>query len=863
MGVERGRKMKTVNEAHRRLALRDLAILGSILLVVAVFVRTGHAQGQWPREFAVQDGKISVFQPQLDSYKGDKIKGRAALSIQAKEAKEPVFGVVWFSARAATDRNARMVEFTDIVVERIKFPQSTSEQEKKWTEALSQDSGKWMPPQMELDRLLALTAAIEKGKAQADRLMMDPPKIIFTTTPTALILINGKPELRKVENSGLERVINTPFLILFDPESRTYYTKGGDFWYTATNVMGPWNHLNDPPGPAMEVAGRLMEPQDNKVSDQPRPNVPPQIIVATEPTELIVSEGKPNFAAVQGTDLLYVNNTPSEVFVDVRSQRHYVLLAGRWYQSRSLEKGPWTYVASENLPQDFKRIPPGSSKGHILAFVAGTREAEEAVLDAQIPQTTAVKRNEAKLSVAYDGSPKFESIKNTDMQYAANTKTQVIKVKDRYYAVDQAVWYVSDSPAGPWVVADSIPPEIDAIPPDSPVYNVKYVRVYDSTPEVVYVGYTPGYLGSYVYGDTIVYGTGYSYPGWAGAAYYPAPLTWGFAPIYDPFYYSWGFGWGYGAGFASGFLWGFPLGVVVSPWWYGCHWAGGYPWVGYGYGYGYPWGYGDGHHGQGWHSGYRHYPYHGYRGGHHDGDSHHDRHRMYLHSSINRPVNISRPAHRPDRGRPGTPPAPNGQRGGKIVHQQPGQKPDTRPRQTFQRRQENLTHRAGPVLETRPGQDMKRPREIPRTPDRDNRQQRNSVSAGLGGNVYRRAPQGGEQRVHGGPTRPEARVQPSQSPGRNPPVMGRDRGTQMGRNAGGRDFDRVTGGYSGGGTPGRGSPGSALGSYGHGSPGSGGFRSGPRINGGTPMGGGSRGGGSHGAGLGGGHGGGFGGSSRF
>ena len=36
--------------------------------------------------------------------------------------------------------------------------------------------------------------------------------------------------------------------------------------------------------------------------------------------------------------------------------------------------------------------------------------------------------------------------------------------------------------------------------------------------------------------------------------------------------------------------------------------------------------------------------------------------------------------------------------------------------------------------------------------------------------------------------------------------MGRDRGTQMGRGAGGRDFGRVTGGYSGGGNPGRGSP---------------------------------------------------------
>ena len=224
------------------------------------------------------------------------------------------------------------------------------------------------------------------------------------------------------------------------------------------------------------------------------------------------------------------------------------------------------------------------------------------------------------------------------MHYAVNSKTQVIKVNGRYYAVDQAVWFVSDSPTGPWVVADTIPPEIDTIPPESPVYNVKYVRVYDSTPEVVYVGYTPGYQGSYVYGDTLVYGTGYYYPGWLGTAYYPAPITWGFAPIYDPFYYSWGFGWGYGAGFMSGFFWGFPLGVVVSPWWYGCHWAGWYPWYGYGYGYGYSWGYGYGDHGHGWHSGYHHYPYDGHRGGH---DGHQDPHRMYLHSNINRPVNTS------------------------------------------------------------------------------------------------------------------------------------------------------------------------------------------------------------------------------
>ena len=446
--------------------------------------------------------------------------------------------------------------------------------------------------------------------------------------------------------------------------------------------------MDNPPAPVVELAGRIMEPQDNENSDQPKPKSPPQIIVATQPTELIVSEGEPKFSPLQGTGLLYMSNTPSEVFMEVRSQQYYVLLAGRWFQSRSLARGPWTYVASENIPQDFKRIPPGSSKGHILAFVAGTREAEESVLDAQIPQTTAVKRSEAKLSVTYDGSPRFEPIKNTEMHYAVNTKTQVIKVKDKYYAVDQAVWFVSDSPTGPWVVADDLPPEIDTIPPESPVYNVKYVRVYDSTPDVVHVGYTPGYLGSYVYGDTIVYGTGYYYPGWFGSVYYPAPVTWGFAPIYNPFYCSWGFGWGYGAGFVSGFYWGFPVGVVVSPWWYGYSWAGGYPW----YGYGYPW--------RGGHAWYHHYRYHGGYG-HNNPGYHHPPNRS-VQNNIHRPINMSRPVNRPDRFARGKGQVSDIHRPGPNTRDLPSRNPQ-RPGQTPYPRQ-GLDRNARPP-EARPGQD--------------------------------------------------------------------------------------------------------------------------------------------------------------
>lgn len=790
-----------------------LVTIGLIVSMVSFFSSEGFAQDSWPQEFAIQNGKISVYQPQLESYKGDKIKGRAALSMQKKGVKDPIFGVVWFSARVLTERSARMVEFLDVEVERIKFPQFTPEQEKQLAEVLRLESDKWIPTQMSLDRLLTLTAAIEKGKIQADRLNMAPPKIIFKTSPSALILINGEPQLRKVENSTFERIINTPFLILFDPTSKTYYTKGGDFWYSAVNVMGPWKNLNNPPVPVVELADRIVEPRDQGDAEQPKPKFPPQIIVATEPTELIVSEGTPKFAPLQGTKLLYMSNTPSEVFMEIRNQQYYVLLSGRWFQSRSLEKGPWIYIKSENLPQDFKKIPPGSPKGHILAFVAGTREAEEAVLDAQIPQTTAVKRNEAELSVTYDGEPKFEPIENTDMQYAMNSDTQVIKVRDKYYAVDQAVWFVSDSPTGPWVVADYVPPEVDTIPPESPVYNVKYVRVYDSTPEVVYVGYTPGYLGSYVYGDTIVYGTGYYYPGWYGAVYYPAPLTWGFAPIYDPFYCSWGFGWGYGAGFVSVFYWGFPIGVIVSPWWYGCNWIGWYPW--YGYGYGYFW--------IGRYAWYHHYPFHG--GHYRDFPGHHYPYDRFVHNNINRPINVSRPVTKPNRVVDAKRPVSNLRSQGQNTRDIPGRN-FQRSGQSPPSRQGNLSRNTRPP-ETRVEQNRRRTGEIPSRPTgRDySREPKNNVFADRNGNVYRKTPQGWEQRTRRGWVRPEETRQGPRNFEQQRPSLNRDYGARVRGNERTRDFSRVYGGF-GRENPGRGYSQSGYGSYGRAPSRGGGSRSG-------------------------------------
>ncbi len=148
----------------------------------------------------------------------------------------------------------------------------------------------------------------------------------------------------------------------------------------------------------------------------------------------------------------------------------------------------------------------------------------------------------------YDGNPSFEPVAGTDLEYADNTGSTVIQSDRTYYLVEDGVWYVSDTPSGPWQVSDYRPQQVDTISPTSPVYNVKYVTIYDSTPDVVYVGYTPGYTGSYVYHNTIVYGTGWYYQPWVSPRYYyPRLGTWGFHANYNS-WSGWNFGlsWGWG-----------------------------------------------------------------------------------------------------------------------------------------------------------------------------------------------------------------------------------------------------------------------------------------------------------------------------
>ena len=522
----------------------------------------------WPREVASPQGDITMYQPQIESFKGNALSARAAISITPSGKDEPVFGAVWLDCRVSTDRMNRTVKLEDVKVKQIKFPEGTDEETTKISATLEQQM-----PHLDLifslDFLLESLDMTQKERETARELEVTPPKIIMMNHPAVLVLIDGDPVLTDVEGTSLKRVTNTPYFLVQVPSSGRFYLRGGAIWYTAWNITGPWTKIGNPPKVVVNLSEQSIS--DNESDEQLKANDVrlktgkiPEIVVSTEPAELIATDGPIQFSPIKGTGLLYASNTPSRVFMEIATQQYYILVSGRWYTAKTLT-GSWTNVESKKLPTDFAKIPPGSECDDVLSSVAGTIPAKDAMLDAQIPQTAEVDRATATTEVQYDGDPQFEPIENTDMEYAVNTPTAVIRLGGRCYNCEKGVWFEGPGPFGPWAVCVNVPEAIYTIPPRYPVYNVRYVRVYGFNPSVAYVGYTPGYTGCYVYGGTVVYGTGYHYQPWYRHYYYGRPWTWGFGVHFDPWT-----GWSFGASVG----WGQPHGwfaynssIVSAGWW--------------------------------------------------------------------------------------------------------------------------------------------------------------------------------------------------------------------------------------------------------------------------------------------------------
>jgi len=525
----------------------------------------------WPQVITSGQDTIIIYQPQIESWKDNILKSRSAVQYLAP-GKDPAFGIIDYSARTETDIPNNLVYLTDVQIQQSTFPSLPDNGTSLNTSIASKLNEQ---SQLSLDQVKSDLAINKEVQQQIIDVNNDPPKIIYSTSPAVLVLVDGDPALQPIGSSNYQRVINSSSFISYNSQKKNYNLSLFGYWYTAPSIQGPWTIDSQVDDPLNQIYQSAIQ-ADTSIQDYNPPSseigillsqgISPQIFVSTEPAELLISDGEPLYEPISGTNLLYVKNTNSDMFKFVGDGMTYVLVSGRWFRTNNVHQA-WTFVPPDQLPSDFKNLPSDHPKGSALVSVPGTVQAQEALITNQIPQTATIDRQTASMQTTYDGTPDFQSINGTNMQYATNTSTPVVVVNNNYYAVDNGVWYNSASPYGPWAVAVTVPPVIYSIPPSCPIHYITYVRVYGYTPTMVYVGYTGGYYGCYLnrFG-TVVYGTGWRYRPWIGRRWYGYPYSYGFGV---------NFNWNSWAGWSMSFGYGSSYYPVCKPWWgpvaYGPH----------------------------------------------------------------------------------------------------------------------------------------------------------------------------------------------------------------------------------------------------------------------------------------------------
>lgn len=517
---------------------------------------------QWPRTVTAGDTVFRIYQPLMDSWDGYSLRAHSAIAVQAKTDGDRLsYGVADFTAQTEVDTGTRRVRFDDVRVQRVRFP-SDPGREQPYLRALSAAVPSTIAgvPLSKLEESRAILD--EEKKAKAPPLRSAPPKIIFSSVPAVLVYIDGTPVFAPVKGTTLSRVVNTQALLLKHASGKLYL-RVFDGYLEAGKTEGPWKVSKMPPADAQKaeaLASDVLHLDLMRGEPDPATGAMPSLVTdrapvvyaVSEPTELIVTDGEPDYVPVTGTSLLYVSNTTANVFKNIDDQKTYLLASGRWFSAPST-KGPWKYVPAAGLPNDFAAIPDESAKESVKASVAGTPQAEEAAIADRVPMTAKVERGTSEIPLEIDGKPQLRRIDGTPLSYVFNASMPIIRVDARtWYAVYNGVWYEATGAGGPWAVAARVPAVIYSIPVNSPLHHVTYVRVYDATPGYVYVGYTRGYYGTVICPDgTVVYGTGYVYPAYIGRSvwFYAMPTYgWGTTLCWTP-RYSWSFGFGYGWGY--------------------------------------------------------------------------------------------------------------------------------------------------------------------------------------------------------------------------------------------------------------------------------------------------------------------------
>jgi hypothetical protein len=209
----------------------------------------------WRRTFTADGYDMAIFQPQISTWKGNQLAGRFAVGVRPTGSKDEAYGVVSFTARTEIDKPNRLVTLEDLEIGKVNFP-TESAKEAEYLALLKKhlpEKAKTIP----LDHLESVFVVSGEVEKQAEvGVKNDPPRIIYATQPAVLVLVDGPPVLKPLDEV-YDRVINTRAILLFNKLNSKYYCYAARKWYNAHSIDGPFKSDPDPPAdiqPALRLA---------------------------------------------------------------------------------------------------------------------------------------------------------------------------------------------------------------------------------------------------------------------------------------------------------------------------------------------------------------------------------------------------------------------------------------------------------------------------------------------------------------------------------------------------------------------------------------------------------------------------------
>ena len=272
---------------------------------------------RWPKTAQLDGATYTIYQPQLDSWDSFNLAAHAAVSVLPPGSEAPAFGVLKLTAKTKVDRLARTVYFTDTTVQAAIFPSAPN-----WAASYQQAFQALFvkgPLTVALDRVEAALAVLNaQNQAKSVPVQNPVPQFVFSTTPAVLVTVDGDPAWRKIAGTSYERVLNTRPLLLRDGSDTSISISSTDSSRRRDSpAHGRSQHSSHPTSQGRYRSWRggavdLMEgPVDEKTAKKPSLAAgAPGVIVVTKPTELIVTDGAPDWVGLDGTgSLLYAKNT--------------------------------------------------------------------------------------------------------------------------------------------------------------------------------------------------------------------------------------------------------------------------------------------------------------------------------------------------------------------------------------------------------------------------------------------------------------------------------------------------------------------------------------------------------------------------